>query len=102
MLSVAAGDLNKVKWEIKPTKSPYIKFKLHGFTDKTLDNYIDAFEDYIDALEDAVEKKIPKILEEAMELADKAENVKDNAVSEFDALDPFEKIKAMGKSVKVV
>jgi hypothetical protein len=100
MFAVTAGDLNKVKWDVPPGK-PFIKFKLNGFTDKTLDNYIEAFEDYMDMLDDAVFKKIPRIVEEIAELAPKGERLKDEAGSEFDALNGFEKAKAIARTVKM-
>ena len=98
MFAVAAGDMSKVKWEVPPGK-PFIKFKLNGFTDKTLDNYIEAFEDYMDTLDDAIFKKFPRIIEEVAELAPKAERLKDEAAGDFEALGAFEKAKAIARTV---
>ena len=100
MFAVAAGDMSKVKIDVPPGK-PFIKFKLNGFTDKTLDNYIEAFEDYMDTLDDAIFKKLPRIVEEIAELAPKAERLKDEAAGDFEALGGFEKAKAIARTVSV-
>ena len=62
---------------------------------------INAFMELIDKLIEAVTEKIPNFLKSAMELADKVVSLKDNAASEFDALDGFHKGMAIAKTVKL-
>ena len=99
--ALANGDIDKVKIELRERK-PLIKISLHGVTSSDLDSYLGAFDDYLDAIEDAIETKIPRILEETVELAEKAVYLKDNAASEFDALDGFSKGVAIAKTAKLV
>jgi len=53
----------------------------------------------METLADAIEKKIPRLLEEAAELVEKAATLKDNAASEFESLSGFNKVSAIAKTV---
>lgn len=99
--ALANGDMNKVKIQIKD-KNPIMKISLNGVSSTDLDSYLSAFDDYLDSIENAVEHKIPRILEETEELAQKAVSLKDNAASEFESLDGFAKVTAMAKTAKLM
>jgi hypothetical protein len=88
MFAVANGDITKIQIDA-PVYHPYLKISLHGLDARDIGKYIDAFEAYMEMLADAITEKIPKILKEASELAEKAASVKDNAVGEIQALSPL-------------
>lgn len=56
----------------------------------------------MNVLSDAVEDKLPNIVEEMVNLGGKATRVKDEAASEFEALDAFHKTTAIAKTVTIV
>lgn len=100
-LAVANGDLTKIKIDIIEHK-PFVKIALNGLTlDRAMD-YIEYFQEYVEEIFECLTEKMPVLLKEMVELADKAVALKDNAQGEFEALDPFKKVGAIAKTVKLI
>jgi len=99
--AVGQGDLSKVKVSVIERK-PFIKLSLNGLTVQQADKQIEAFEDYIDEINDCFEEKMPRIVQEMGELADRAVNLQAEAASEFDAMNEFSKMSSIAKCVKFV
>jgi|LauGreDrversion4_2_1035121.scaffolds.fasta_scaffold671821_2 flagellar capping protein FliD len=88
---------------VKITAKPSIKVVLgSGYPEKAIDKQLDKIADYIEELGEIVTEKMPKLLESLEELASAVVTLTDNAASEFEALDTFDKVKAVAKTASLV
>lgn len=87
--------------EIRPRK-PMIKISVNGVDIGDFVRYLRAFDAYLENLEDAVFEKLPRIVEECVELGEKAISLKDNAAGDFASLNDFSKAIAVAKTVKLI
>lgn len=99
--SVAQGDLSKVKVNMIE-KKPFLKISLHGLTVKEAVHQVDAFEKYIEEIQECFEEKMPRLVEEMKELAERAINLQAEAASEFDSMNEFSKMQSIAKCVKFI
>jgi hypothetical protein len=93
--------MTKITIEIVETK-PFIKLALNGLTLEKALSYIQTFEAYVEAAFMAMTEKMPALVLSMTELVDKAQAVVDSAQDEFEALDPFQKVKSVANAAKLV
>ena len=94
-------DGSKVKIDCKE-KKPFIVIQCGTVKSTEMAKNIDALTDYLDEIGDAFEDKVPRLLQEAEDLAGRAAYLSDNAASEFDALSGMNKISAVAKTASIV
>lgn len=69
--AVAQGDVTKIKFDVIERK-PFLKISLHGLTLAEADKQIEAIMDYFDEIAECFTEKMPKIVEEMGNLAERA------------------------------
>ena len=75
---------------------------MSGITSVELTKNVEALDDYFEEVGDAFEVKVPRLVQEATELAEKAGSLKDNASKEFEALAGFKMMESISKTTKLV
>jgi hypothetical protein len=85
------GKAFNAKWT---TSAPFIQFDLEGFATQAVDTF-NAFKDYAEYILTAVTENIPEIIKLAEALPTEADEAKDKASSEIEALSMMEKPKAL-------
>jgi len=92
------GALDKVT--IQLTDKPSIKIVLGaGYPERQIERQLDLIADYIEELGKIVTEKMPDLLKSFEELLDAAGRLQDDAASEFEALNAWDKTAAIAKTV---
>ena len=101
LFALARGDPHKVSVSIIE-KKPFVKLAYLGVTEDGIEGQTHALEAYIEAVDDACKEKLPEILKEVKELAEKVDSLGDDSKDELEALPTVNQITTAGKLTKLM
>lgn len=99
--AIANGDNKKFTLAFQED-APWLIIKVNDLAVDKAVEYIKTFEEYAVELAEGLLLKLPPLLKDMIGLVEKAIDLQKNAQSEFEALDPFGKVSAVAKTVKLV
>jgi hypothetical protein len=101
----AANDISNLKVGFKlesldPTE--WFEMSLAGISIDNAQKQIEGVKDYLQNLFENMTVKLPDLATQAQGLVEQASGLQESAQGEFDALDAFAKVTALGKTAKVI